>query len=129
MSLETLNRIFGEAIVNASFCRALLTDPGAAVRDYELGTDELELFSSIRAGSVDTLAQQVIAGLDLECRTAVRPPDPGGRTFGVSGGYGAARSYLQAAKAAAPPNPAATTAVFGKAMPLSLACWGRASAD
>jgi hypothetical protein len=62
MSLDSLNRIVGEAIVNASFCRSLLSDPRSAVRDFELGADELAVISSIRAGSVDSLAQQILGG-------------------------------------------------------------------
>jgi hypothetical protein len=122
MSLETLNRIFGEAITNASFCRALLTDPGAAVQDYELGTEELELLSSIRAGSVDNLAQQILAGLDLERRILARPPDLGGRTVGMSGGYAPARSPAQSTKTTAPLSSAAQSAVFGKARALPSTC-------
>jgi hypothetical protein len=122
MSLEALNRIFGEAIVNASFRRALLSDPTTAVQEYELGTEELELLSSIRAGSVDNLAQQIIAGLDLERRILARPPDLGGRTIGVSGGYTPARSPVQSAKAAAPLASAAQSAVFGKALVLPSTC-------
>jgi hypothetical protein len=122
MSLETLNRIFGEAIINASFCRALLADPGAAVHDYELGTEEVEVLASIRAGSVDNLAQQLIAGLDLECRVLARPPDLGGRTCGASGGYAAARSPGQPGKAGAPLSSAAQPAVFGKALALTSTC-------
>ena len=106
MSLDTLNRIFGEAIINASFCRALLSDPGAAVRDYELGTEELALFSSVQAGSVDTLAQQIIAGLNLDRGNAQRQPDLGGRVFGVSGGCGPIRSSAQ---------PTRTAGLFGSA--------------
>jgi hypothetical protein len=122
MSLETLNRIFGEAITNASFCRALLTDPGAAVRDYELGTEELELLSSIRAGSVDTLAQQILAGLDLEHRLLARPQDLSGHTLGASGGYTTARSPGQSARTVASLSSAAQTVVFGKPLALSSAC-------
>jgi hypothetical protein len=91
MSLEVLNRIVGEAIINASFCRALLSDPGAAVQDYELGAEELAVLSSIRAGSVDNLAQQIIAGLDLERTNAPRLPDLGGRLFGTGSGHHVAR--------------------------------------
>jgi hypothetical protein len=117
MSLETLNRIFGEAIINASFCRALLADPGAAVQDYELGSEELELLSSIRAGSVDNLAQQIIAGLDPECGILARSPDLGGRTCGASGGgYVQVRSPVQPSKAAAQPT------VFGKARAVPSTC-------
>jgi hypothetical protein len=122
MSLEALNRIFGEAIINASFCRALLTDPGAAVQDYELGTEELYLLSSIRAGSVDNLAQQIIAGLDLERRVLARPPDLGGRTVGMSEGYVPARSPAQSTRATAPLSSAAQSAVFGKARALPSMC-------
>jgi hypothetical protein len=113
MSLETVNRIFGEAIINASFCRDLLSDPGTAVRDYELGTDELALFSSVRAGSVDTLAQQILAGLGLERGSSARLSDPGGRVVGASSWCGSARSPAQAGRVAAP---AATGA--GKLVPL-----------
>ncbi len=65
MSLDTLNRIVGEAIVNPSFCQSLLADPTTAVRGYELASEELALLSSIRARSVDHLAQQLLLGLDL----------------------------------------------------------------
>jgi hypothetical protein len=122
MSLETLNQIFGEAIINASFCRALLTDPGAAVRDYELGAEELEVLSSIRAGSVDNLAQQIIAGLDLERRNVARPPDSGGRTFGVGGRNTPTRTPVQSSKPTAPINSAAVPPVFGKALALPSTC-------
>jgi len=122
MSLDTLNRIVGEAIINASFCRALLSDPGAAVRDYELGTDEIELLTSIRAGSVDNLAQQIIAGLDLECGNAPRLPDLGGRSSGVSGGHGPARSSVQAARTVASYGSAPATTIIGWAIPLPSAC-------
>jgi hypothetical protein len=104
MSLDTLNRIVGEAIVNASFCRALLSDPRSAVRDFELGPDELAVLSSIRAGSVDSLAQQVMAGLDLECVNPLLLTDLGGRLFGTGSGQDRVHSSAQA------PRTSATTA-------------------
>jgi hypothetical protein len=118
MSLDTLNRIVGEAIINASFCRALLSDPGAAVRDYELGSEELALLTSIRAGSVDNLAQQIIAGLDLERVNTSRLPDLGGRLFGASSGHYPVRSAVQGPKTPTPFGSAPATAVMGK-----LAIW------
>ncbi len=114
MSLEVLNRIVGEAIINASFCRALLSDPGAAVRDYELGADELAVLSSIRAGSVDNLAQQIIAGLDLERPSAPRLSELGGRLFSPGVGHSPGRSSLQASRSASssPPKSAARRLVL-----------------
>ena len=122
MSLDTLNRIFGEAIINASFCRALLSDPGAAVRDYELGTEELELLASIRAGSVDTLAQQIIAGLDLERGGVTRLPDLSGRYFGVSGGHSPARGSVHTTRTPTSYGSAPATTIIGRAITLPSAC-------
>jgi len=122
MSLDTLNRIVGEAIVNASFCRALLSDPGAAVQDYELGAEELALLSSIRAGSVDNLAQQIIAGLDLERLNAPPYPDLGGRLFGAGSGHLPARGPGQGPKTASLFGPAPATGAIGKLAILPSAC-------
>jgi hypothetical protein len=122
MSLDTLNRIVGEAIINASFCRALLSNPGAAVQDYELGPEELALLSSIRAGSVDNLAQQIIAGLDLERANTPWFPDLSGRLFGAGSGHGPARSSVQGPKTPAPLSATPATAVIGKVAIWPAAC-------
>jgi hypothetical protein len=120
MSLDTLNRIVGEAIVNAAFCRALLSDPGAAVQNYELGADERALLSSIRAGSVDNLAQQIIAGLDLERASTPRFQEVGGRLFTAGSAHAPARGSVGAAK---PPTPVVTAAgVLGRLTICPSAC-------
>jgi hypothetical protein len=103
MSLDSLNRIVGEAIVNASFCRSLLSDPRSAVRDFELGADELAVISSIRAGSVDSLAQQILAGLELDRANPLLHSDPGGRRLGTGGGQNRAQSSTQTPRIPAEP--------------------------
>ena len=122
MSLDALNRIVGEAIVNAAFCRKLLADPGAAVRDYELGREELELLSSIHAGSVDNLAQQLIAGLGLERKVVARPQQVGGHSFAASSGQAPARCTTQPTRTLGPLSPAVPPALYGKPLALPSTC-------
>jgi hypothetical protein len=122
MSLDTLNRILGEAIVNASFCRALLSDPGTAVRGYELGEEELALLTSIRAGSVDNFAQQIIAGLGLERDNPLRHPELDGHLSVPANGHGPAHSSVQAPRLRTSHGAASATAVIGKLVIRPAAC-------
>jgi hypothetical protein len=72
VSVNVLNQIVGEAIVNEEFCRVLLANPGVAVSGFDLRAEERALISGIRAQSVDHLARQLMATLKPEhaaCRT------------------------------------------------------------
>jgi hypothetical protein len=113
MSLDTLNRIFGEALVNAAFCRALLSDPGTAVRGYELDEEELTLLTSIRAGSVDNFARQIIAGLELERGNPPRLPELDRHLAAPVSGRGLVRGSTQAPRTPASLGSASGTAVIG----------------
>jgi hypothetical protein len=73
MSVDALNQIIGEAIINKKFRDALLTNPSAAVAGFDLGLEELDLITTIRAQSLDHLARQLIAGLGLEGETGLEP--------------------------------------------------------
>ena len=66
MSVNVLNQIVGEAIVNKDFCRGLLANPDVAVAGFDLRAEERALISSIRAQSVDHLARQLMAALRPE---------------------------------------------------------------
>lgn len=66
MSLDALNQIIGEAIINKEFCRVLLINPPAAVANFDLAVEELDLLTTIRAQSLDHLARQLISELNLE---------------------------------------------------------------
>lgn len=66
MSVNVLNQIVGEAIVNKDFCRGLLANPDVAVAGFDLRAEERALISGIRAQSVDHLARQLMAALRPE---------------------------------------------------------------
>ena len=66
MSVNVLNQIVGEAIVNKDFCRVLLANPGVAVAGFDLRAEERALISGIRAQSVDHLARELMAALKPE---------------------------------------------------------------
>ena len=66
MTLEALNRVIGEAVVNRQFCNRLLAEPRAAVAGFDLAIDELELLTNIAAESLDQLARRLLAELRLE---------------------------------------------------------------
>jgi len=66
VSLEALNQIIGEAIINKEFCRVLLLNPPAAVVNFDLAVEEVDLLTTIRAQSLDHLARRLISELNLE---------------------------------------------------------------
>ncbi len=66
MSLDALNQIIGEAIINKSFREALLTNPMGAVTGFDLAVEELDLIATIRARSLDHFARQLMAALSIE---------------------------------------------------------------
>jgi len=62
-----LNRILTAAVVSRRFCNLLLSDPQAALRNgyngetFQLSDSERQLITSIRAGSLQEFASQLVA--------------------------------------------------------------------
>lgn len=66
MFRETINAILGLATVDEEFCRALLANPLAAAqaRQFELTTEEQEIFKRASATSLPELSRKLVALLD-----------------------------------------------------------------
>ena len=49
-SCELIDRIVGRCVREAQFASFVLSDPEAALKDYDLNEDELDDFRALRAG-------------------------------------------------------------------------------
>ncbi len=56
---RTLDVIVGLALVDESFCEALLSNSSDILADFELSTDEREVLASIHADSLELFAKQL----------------------------------------------------------------------
>jgi len=59
MAGATLNLIIGLALVDESFCEALLSNSSDILADFELARDEREALASIHANSLEQFAKQL----------------------------------------------------------------------
>jgi len=69
MAGRTLDLIIGLALVDESFCQALLSNSSDILADFELTPDEREALASIHADSLELFAKQLWDRLQTMART------------------------------------------------------------
>jgi len=74
MAGRTLDLIIGLALVDESFCEALLSNPSDILADFELTPDEREALASIHADSLELFAKQLWDRLQRTGETEDRTP-------------------------------------------------------
>jgi len=74
MAERTLDIIIGLALVEESFCQALLSNSNDLLADFDLTVDEREALASIHANSLELFAKQLWDRLQSTRETEDRTP-------------------------------------------------------